>query len=179
MARFRTAFVFSGIGTQWPGMGAALRDAAIALPGAAAALDRVEREFLSQSGRSVVSILDDGTDRLASPSAAHAAIFAVQVALLEGLHGRGLYADAALGHSSGEVGAALCAGVLDLPQAVRLIIAHCALIDASPRGAMLHIDIHPDELPGWLERAGLDPMRTDIELAVHNAERAIVVTGAP
>src|SRR5690606_15187690 len=66
-----------------------------------------------------------------------------------------------------------------LPQAVRLIIAHCALIDASPRGAMLHIDIHPDELPGWLERAGLDPMCNDIELAVHNAERAIVVTGAP
>jgi amino acid adenylation domain-containing protein len=179
MARFRAAFVFSGIGTQWAGMAAALRQAGTALPGALEALEQVEHEFAAQAGQSVMSILDGGSESLARPSAAHAAIFAVQAALLAGLRGRGICADAALGHSSGEVGAALCAGVLDLSQAVRLIIAHCALIDASPPGAMLHIDIHPDELPGWLARAGIDPARNDIALAVHNAERAIVVAGPP
>src|SRR5690606_29781577 len=156
MTRNSTAFVFPGIGTQWPGMGAALRAAASGLPGITETLAALDREFVSQAGWPVTSLLDNQPEHLDTrPAAAHAAIFAVQAALLGGLQRHGIAAQAALGHSSGEVGAALAAGALDLRQAVQVVLAHCALIDATSRGAMLHIDIAPEALPGWLARAQL------------------------
>lgn len=87
----KTTYVYSGIGTQWPGMAAGLLESAHALAGFAAALDEIDRIFVRQAGWSVRDLLlDPGFDGMAQPARSHAAIFALQTALTHALaeHGR-------------------------------------------------------------------------------------------
>ncbi len=167
-----TSFVYSGIGTQWSGMAVALLHDT-GLPEFATALTDLDRIFSRLADWSVRPLLEDKDNgELHNPAKAHAAIFALQVALTQALAARGQHPDAILGHSGGEVAAAVAAGVLDLEDAVALVLAHGELMNATASGAMLHVNLAPDALAPWLER-----LTGNIELAVHNAEQAVVLAG--
>ncbi len=169
----KTTYVYSGIGTQWPGMAAGLLESAHALAGFAAALDEIDRIFVRQAGWSVRDLLlDPGFDGMAQPARSHAAIFALQTALTHALAEHGRRPAAVLGHSGGEVAAAVAAGVLSLEDAVALVLAHGELMDSTPTGAMLHVELAPDDINAHLSRhAGR------VELAVQNSASAVVLAG--
>jgi amino acid adenylation domain-containing protein len=169
----KTTYVYSGIGTQWPGMAAGLLEGAHALAGFSAALDEVDRIFDRQAGWSVRTLLvDPGFDGMAQPARSHAAIFALQAALTLALAEHGRRPAAVLGHSGGEVAAAVAAGVLSLEDAVALVLAHGELMDTTPAGAMLHVELAPGDIDAHLSHhAGR------IELAVHNSASAAVLAG--
>src|SRR5207248_123347 len=112
----KLAFVFSGNGAQFAGMGRdALRSNA-AFRGAIEDLDRMLRPEL---GWSVIGFLEGGVDAgaMARADIAQPLLFAVQVGIVEALREVGISASGYLGHSVGEIAAAWAAGAPSLGEA--------------------------------------------------------------
>jgi phthiocerol/phenolphthiocerol synthesis type-I polyketide synthase C len=108
-AEGRVAFVFSGNGSQWAGMGRA------ALEGSApfrSAIREVDGLLARHLGWSVEERLVRGlgAEELADTTVAQPVLFAVQVASVRALSAAGVEADAFTGHSVGEVAAAWASG---------------------------------------------------------------------
>jgi acyl transferase domain-containing protein/NADPH:quinone reductase-like Zn-dependent oxidoreductase/NAD(P)-dependent dehydrogenase (short-subunit alcohol dehydrogenase family)/acyl carrier protein len=114
------AFVFSGNGGQFPGMGRAAYEAN---PVFRAQFNAIDRIFLGLSGWSLAETMFSSglAARLQKTSVAQPLIFAIQVAARHCLAELGLAPDMVLGHSMGEIAAAEAAGVLDLESAVQVI----------------------------------------------------------
>ena len=118
--RIRTAFVYSGNGSQWVGMGAELLASNARFR---AAIERVDAIFAPLSGWSIAEYLAkpaaDWT--LERTEVAQPLLFAMQIGMTELLRAEGIDADAATGHSVGEVAAAWASGALTLEDAVTVI----------------------------------------------------------
>ena len=113
-------WVFSGMGTQWHGMGRSLY---LTEPVFKQAVDRCDHALQAYTGWSLVDVLFDDTDlsKIDQTNFAQPAIFAVQVGLAELLRSWGIVPSAVVGHSAGEVGAAYVAGALDFADAIKVI----------------------------------------------------------
>lgn len=164
-------WMFSGYGAHWTGMG---RDLLAAEPAFAAAVDALEPVFRTEVGIG----LRAGLDSEVMHSVAHAQpiTFGVQVALAALWRSQGLQPGAVLGHSMGEVAAAVVAGALTADDGVRVIarrarlLAELARSSAGP-GAMAVVELSEDEFAEAAD--GLD----GLHVAVVAAPRQLVVTG--
>ncbi|MFG1188187.1 SDR family NAD(P)-dependent oxidoreductase [Xanthobacter flavus] len=116
----KTVFVYSGNGAQWVGMG---RTALVRNPAFRAAFTTIDALYRDIGGWSLAEALEapDLATRLGRTSVAQPLLFAIQAALTAALEAEGVVPDVVLGHSVGEVAAALASGALDLEQAVHLI----------------------------------------------------------
>ncbi|MGB9604298.1 MAG: type I polyketide synthase, partial [Bryobacteraceae bacterium] len=116
------AFVYSGNGAQWLGMGRRLLRDSSRIAHLIAELDAAMQPV---AGFSILAELnaDEGSSRLDDTTVAQPLLFALQVALTVWLREQGIEPRAVTGHSVGEVAAAWAAGALDLDQAIQVIVA--------------------------------------------------------
>ncbi len=168
------AFVFSGQGPQWPGMGRALLRAGAGLPGRARG---VRPHFVPLAGWSLAAALsaEDSGGLLAETEVAQPLIFAVQVALAALWRSWGIVPDAVVGHSLGEVAAAHVAGALDLADAVRVVFHRGRLMQAaSGRGkTAARRASRPTRRGAW------SPPTRRLALAAVNGPGSTTISGDP
>ncbi len=126
----RTAWLFTGQGVQWPGMGLALRHE----PAFAEAFDRCAAAMRGEGFDLLAALEGSGPRELDHTSCAQPAIFAVEVAIAHWLTSLGFTPDRVVGHSLGEWSAAVTAGVLPLEVAARLVVARGRIMGELPEG---------------------------------------------
>ncbi|MGX1565491.1 acyltransferase domain-containing protein, partial [Streptomyces sp. NPDC055509] len=162
-----TVWVFSGYGSQWPGMG---RRLLAEEPAFAAAVEKLDPHLAPECGLSLYDHLSSGAglDRL---EVAQPVLFGLQLALAELWRSYGVEPAAVIGHSMGEVAAAVCAGALDAADGARVIAVRARLLSGLSGGAMAVVDLDDSELES-LERDF-----PGVHVAVHSSPRQKVVTG--
>ncbi|MER5337034.1 type I polyketide synthase [Micromonospora sp. NPDC002717] len=159
-------WVFSGHGSQWTGMARDLIDDAPF----ADVLDQLDPVFRAELGLSPRSVLLD--DRPQPVDVIQPMIFAVQVALAATWRAMGLRPAAVIGHSVGEIAAAVTAGMLTLEQGARLVCRRSLLLrEVAGAGAMVMVNVGFDEA---VRRLG---ERDDVVVAIAASPEWSVLSG--
>ncbi len=168
------AFIYSGNGAQWLGMGRKLLQES---PRAAEILAQLDLAIAPQAGFSLLEELhaDNTASRLADTVVAQPLLFALQVAVTLLLKEQGIAPMAVAGHSVGEVAAAWAAGALDLEQAIRVICARSAAQGLTRgTGRMAAVGLAASAMADTLRVLGLDPA---VEIAGINSARNVTISG--
>ncbi|MBC6445973.1 type I polyketide synthase [Actinokineospora xionganensis] len=162
-------WVFSGHGSQWLGMG---KELLAEHQGFADTIDRIDSIFVAEMGfspRAAIETSDYATVERIQPM-----IFAIQVALAEVWRGLGLRPAAVIGHSVGEIAAAVTAGVLTVEDGARLVCRRSLLLRAvAGKGAMAMLGLPFAEVVTRLAD------RADVVAAIESSSLSTVVAGPP
>jgi acyl transferase domain-containing protein/acyl carrier protein len=121
------AFVFSGQGAHWPGMGAGLLRSA---PEFAAQIDRCAQALAPHVGWSLPAVIsgEPGAPDMDRDEVAQPALWAMMVSLAALWRSVGVHPSAVAGHSQGEIAAATVAGALSLADGARIVALRSALL---------------------------------------------------
>ena len=166
LVRPRFAFLMSGQGSQYAGMGLAL----MGYPEMRRTLSEASEILAEILPRPLLEVLGD-EEVLQETRSTQPALLAVQVGLLRMLETVGIVPSIVLGHSVGEFAAAVAAGVLSFEEACRLVAVRGRVVFEQPRGAMLAVSGAAQSLV----RLRVPP---GIELAVCNTEEQRVFAGS-
>lgn len=163
-------WVFSGYGSQWSGMcRGLLRDE----PAFEDALDAIDPEFARQCGFSLREVLT-AAGGFGDVARTQLVLFGVQVALARLWRSRGIEPAAVIGHSMGEVAAAVVAGALDFADGLCVMLARSTLlseVDSGGAGAMAVLETSAEHV------AGLGDMYPGVVVAVHTSPWRCTVAG--
>ncbi len=177
----QTAFLFPGQGSQYRHMGG---DVAMAFESALSAWDDAADLTLDETltiHRAVfpIPVFDDADRKkqdavLMRTDVTQPALAVSSLALLRLMDALGIKADAAAGHSFGEVAALHAAGVFDTETYLAVAVERGRLMAEAAKkpGAMLAVSCSREQLEGVLAEAGLD-----VVIANHNAPEQVVLAG--
>ncbi|MEV8639262.1 type I polyketide synthase, partial [Streptosporangium sp. NPDC051023] len=168
----KIVFVFPGQGGQWLGMAAGLLDTAPVFAERLTECATALAEFTDWSLLDVVRGVSGapGLDRV---DVVQPVLWAVMVSLAELWQSYGVRPDAVVGHSQGEIAAAVVAGGLPLWDAARVVALRSQAITAlSGTGGMASVS-----LPAAEAEARLAPWGERLSVAVVNGPSSVVVSG--
>ncbi len=170
----KLAFVFSGQGGQWYGMGHELLKKEPVFYKAIEKTDKVIQKHFSWSLMNELCTEQTGS-RLNEIDVLQPAIFAIQVALFELLKSWGITPDAVAGHSMGEVAAAYSAEILTLENAVNIICSRSKLLKTlSGKGSMIATELSAEQAEELVKKYD-----NDIAIGVINSPTSTVLSGNP
>ncbi|KAJ8713073.1 hypothetical protein PYW08_008377 [Mythimna loreyi] len=160
-------FVYSGMGSQWAGMGAQL----MRIPIFAAAIERCDK-VLQPRGLNIVDILTS-PDESTYDNILHSfvGIAAVQIGLTDILKELGLVPDGIIGHSVGELGCAYADGCMSAEEMI---------LSAYSRG---RVSLETKFIPGSMAAIGLGYEQIlplcppEIQVACHNGPESSTISG--
>jgi acyl transferase domain-containing protein len=167
----RVAFLFTGQGAQYPGMGGELLRGS---PVFRQAIERCDEILAPHLERSLLSLLTEVADPevLRATAYAQPALFAVEYALATLWRSWGIEPAFVAGHSLGEYVAATFAGVMELEEALPLVALRGRLMQQLPAGGRMAAVAAPE---ADVLRALADV--PCVSLAAVNAPTSCVVSG--
>jgi acyl transferase domain-containing protein/acyl carrier protein len=181
------AFLFPGVGEQYVGMAAGLyaaeatfrqdMDACFELLETELGLDLRPVLFAeaAQAPERAKQFLrgeapqDEASLRLSQTQYAQPCMFVVEYCLARLLMSWGIVPEALLGYSVGEFAAAAIAGILSLPDALRLVVGRARIIAELPGGAMLAVPLSADQLKPMLG--------AELAIGISNGPNLTIVSG--
>ncbi len=168
----RVAFVLSGQGPQWWGMGRELMEHEPVFRRMIEACDTAMRPW----GYCLLEELfrEEGLSRMHRTEIAQPAIFAMQLALVELWKSWGVLPAAVVGHSVGEIAAACVAGAFRLNDAARIIVLRARFMEdcARGQGTMLAVGLGEDEA-----RTIIASHDRSVTVAAFNGPRSLTLSG--
>ncbi|WP_405095218.1 type I polyketide synthase [Micromonospora sp. NBC_01412] len=167
-------FVFSGHGSQWPGMALDLLDSS---PVFAASIAECEAVLTPWVDWSLTDVLRgaEGAPPLVASGVVQPALWAVMVSLARLWRSLGVRLGGVVGHSQGEIAAACVAGALSLEDAARIVTMRSqVLVDIAGKGGMVSV-----ALPADRAREALKRWQGRLTVAVINGPGSVVVAGDP
>ncbi len=168
------AFIFSGNGSQWFGMGKTLLEEE---PVFKKAIKAIDVYFLPLAGFSLQEELkgNNGADRYQWTEIAQPALFAIQVGITQVLAHYGVLPIAVMGHSVGEVAAAWASGALTLKTATTIIYHRSKLQGLTKgQGEMSAVGLSHDHAQRLIQELNLE---SSVYIAGINSSRAVTVAG--
>ncbi|MGQ9408436.1 SDR family NAD(P)-dependent oxidoreductase [Mycolicibacterium gilvum] len=165
-----TVFVYSGQGSQWPGMA---RRLLADEPVFAEALDEIEPLFAEHVGFSLRDVIAGGRE-VSGDAEVQPVLMGLQLALTQLWRSYGVHPDAVIGHSMGEVTAAVVAGALDVADGLKVIAARSTIMSRlAGQGAVALLNVDADEC------AALIGGHPSVEIAGYLSPHQTVVAGLP
>ncbi|MER0243269.1 SDR family NAD(P)-dependent oxidoreductase [Streptomyces sp. HSW2009] len=169
--------VFPGQGSQWVGMGAGLLEAS---PVFAARVAECEQALAPYVDWSLAEVLRGGVDAadLGRVDVVQPVLWAVMVSLAAVWADQGVKPAAVVGHSQGEIAAAVVAGALSLEDGAKVVALRSkALRRLAGGGAMASLALSQDKAADFL--AGLGEAAAGAGIAAANGPGSTVISGPP
>ncbi|QDI72806.1 polyketide synthase [Streptomyces calvus] len=167
----RNVFVFPGQGAQWVGMG---RELLVSSPVFADSMARCDRALGAHVDWSLTEVLANG-EGLERVDIVQPVSWAVMVSLAAMWEAAGVSPDAVVGHSQGEIAAAVVAGALSMEDAAKVVVLRSRLIAdrLAGKGAMTSVGLPADEVRARIRS------HPGVSVAVVNGPRSTVLSGDP
>lgn len=165
-----TVFLYSGQGSQWAGMG---RRLLAEEPAFAAAVDELEPDFVAQAGFSLRDVLTSG-ETVIGIDRIQPVLVGVQLALTALWRSYGVTPGAVIGHSMGEVTAAVVSGALSPADGLKVIATRSRLMKRlSGQGAMALLELDAEAAEQLI--SGYE----GLTVAVYASPHQTVIAGPP
>ncbi|PWK11298.1 type I polyketide synthase [Tumebacillus permanentifrigoris] len=170
----RLAFVYTGMGPQWWGMGRQLYEQE---PVFRDTLDECDRVFQASSGWSLLEemLKDEAASRMEETQIAQPANLFLQIGLTNWWRSMGIVPEAVVGHSAGEAAASYAAGIITLSEAVRVVYHRSRLQQAiTGQGTMVAVGLSES-----LVREHMKGFEDRVSLAAINSPNGVTLAGEP
>ena len=174
-ATTKVAFVYTGQGGQWMGMGKPLYEQE---PVVRAVLDRCERLILEERGTSLLDVMfgrGEATGDLNDAAWAQPAVYALGCALTALWRSIGVEPSVVIGHSLGEFAAAQAAGVFGLEEGLRFVAKRGVLLSSVPElGTMAAVFAPEDQVAAAVDEYNASSDSPGLSIAVDNGIHQVI-----
>ena len=170
----KVAFVYTGQGSQWVGMGRVLYETE---PVVRAVMDRCEAIFQEVRGASLLDVMfgrSESKEDLGDTAWEQPALYALGCALTALWASVGIRPNVVLGHSVGELAAAQAAGVFSLEDGMRFAATRGTLLSGIEQGAMAAVFAPAEQVAAVVEELNASTNGVGLSIAGDNGAHQVV-----